>query len=243
MKEEEVVGGVIREGMSGSIDKNGVITVNETEESQEAHTEGKQDLLDYLESQPDVEDPFAEIVAEQEKKEPEKPQELTRAQHFAEFIRLRSGAAQLTAYQTLKAEDEEIDQIIEELREDESCQDVKTIKGNRDVYFYSVNRMSDNYAMIAMYVEEKDLVETIAQMVRFNCKTYPAPTPLTYFENHPYFYTQAQIERAVSLLVEKETYRDVHPLTNSEGTKYLYSDLTMSEVYAKALIEPDEFTA
>lgn len=52
---------------------------------------------------------------------------------------------------------------------------------------YSNGNMSDNYAMIAMYVEEKDLVVTIAEMVRFNAKTYPAPTPVNYFEKHRIF--------------------------------------------------------
>ena len=38
----------------------------------------------------------------------------------------------------------------------------------RQVYYYSNANMSDNYARIAMLVEEKNLPKTIAEMVRFS---------------------------------------------------------------------------
>ena len=61
----------------------------------------------------------------------------------------------------------------------------------RQVYYYSNANMSDNYARIAMLVEEKNLPKTIAEMVRFSCKTYPSPTPLDYFT--PVSYTHLDV--------------------------------------------------
>ncbi|MDD3253745.1 MAG: hypothetical protein PHV18_14435 [Lachnospiraceae bacterium] len=243
VKEEEVQGGVIKEGASASIDKDGVITVHD--ETQDGTD--KEDLLDFLAEQPDAEDPYAGTTALEEAMEAaeealEQKKEMTRAQQLAQFIRSRSQGAHLTAYQMLKTEDPEIDTLLAELQEDETCGDIVSVKGSRDHYYYSNGNMSDNYAMIAMYVEEKDLVVTIAQMVRFNCKTYPAPTPMRYFENHPYFYTETQIERALDLMKEREEYKDIRQITNSAGVRYLFSDTCMTPVYAKALCEPDEFT-
>lgn len=233
IEKAEVQGGAITEGASASIDKNGVIRVD----SAELEEVSKRDLLDYLEEQPDAEDPFAGIPVPVK----EEPKELTKAQQLAEYIRRRSAGACLTSYSALKAEDSEIDALLEELETEESCADIAQIKGNKDVYYYANSNMSDNYAMIAMYVEEKDLVVTISQLVRFNCKTYPAPTPLEYFEKHPYFYTKPQIERTIMLMEEREDCRDIKRITNKEGKQFLFSDACMTPVYARALCEPEEY--
>ena len=126
--------------------------------------------------------------------------------------------------------------------EDESCRDIAQAQGAKDLYYYSRNNMSDNYAMIAVLVEEKDLPETIAKMVRFNCRTYPLPTPITYFERHPYYASLPQIERAIDVLKRESKYEDIQVFENSEGVRYFYAEGIMSRKYAKALAETEEFT-
>lgn len=202
--------------------------------------EEKPELMAYLASLPDAEDEFSELEeGGSEDMPPEK--EETPAQSLAEYIRLRSAAAALTAKHTLRAEIAQFDELLEELRADPSCEDICSLEGNKDEYFYSSQSMSDNYAMISSLVEEKDLAETIAKMVRFNCKTYPVPTPCTYFEQHPYRYTKPQLDRAIYVIETKEQYRDIKVFTNSKKVKFLYSEELMSERYAKALAEPEEF--
>ena len=109
---------------------------------------------------------------------------------------------------------------------------------NKDEYFYSDDLMAHNYARIAMLVLEKDLPLTIAEMVRFNCKTYPSPTPLSYFTRHPYYYTEPQLKHALTLLARNPDYADVKTLvTENNHVIYLYSERHMSFKYARALAE------
>ena len=46
-----------------------------------------------------------------------------------------------------------------------------------DAYYYSSANMSDNYAMIAQLIEDKDLCVMVAEMVRFNARVYPERHP------------------------------------------------------------------
>lgn len=198
----------------------------------------KPELMEYLASLPEAEDPFADVKgAEQPEEEP-----LTEAQKLAGYIRLRSQAAVLSSSKGLKAEIENFDDLIKECGEDEACADIKSVQGNKDIYYYSSQNMSDNYAKIASLVEEKNLPETIAQMVRFNCKTYPVPTPWAYFNEHPYFATDPQMERAADVLKTSEQYQDIRLFTNSRGVRYFFADSVMSERYARALAEDEPYT-
>lgn len=205
------------------------------EETVREASEDKPDLMEYLDSLPDVEDPFPpmeEAVIE----------EKTPAQELADYIRLRSSAAQVTSKSALEGEIEDFSERMEALMQDDTCKDIAWTKGAKDLYYYSKDNMSDNYAMIAALVEEKNLAETIAQMVRFNCRTYPLPTPFSYFERHPYYATMPQIERAVDVLEREPAYEDIKVFANSDNVRYFYAEGIMSAKYARALAETEEFT-
>ncbi len=208
--------------------------------------EEKIDLLDYLDSLPDDDDldekkadDLEEVNLEEDKVEEEEAK--TKWELLAEFIRIRSGAANLTSKTSLLEEDQDIDETLKQLSEDENCKDIKSIKGDKDIYYYSQDHMSDNYAMIALLVDEKDVAKTIAEMVRWNSKTYPCPTPRYYFSNSPYFLTEPQIERALKKISTSEDYKDICELETNNKVKYLYSTQTMSEKYARSLAETVEY--
>lgn len=220
---------VIKEG---AISADGSISVEGSEGSEE-----KPELLAYLSSLPEAEDSFAEVAAEIPAEEPPK----TEAQKFADYIRLRTRGSMVTAKKSLEADIPNLEELLKELKEDETCKDIETVEGKKDIYYYSKAHMSDNYAMIAALVEDKDLRMTIASMVRFNCKTYPAPTPLSYFERHPYYATMAQIQRAIDSMNGKQEFEDIQKLTNSRGVPYLYSEHHMKKRYAASLIEDGEY--
>lgn len=206
--------------------------------AQQAAAEGKTvDLFDYMDSLPEVEDPFPPSEPEPEAlPEPErKPGEL-----LAEYIRERSRAAQLTARKALEAEEPQLDEMLEEVHGLESCADIRSVKGSKDEYFYSDEIMANNYAMIAMLVLEKDLARTVAQMVRFNCKTYPSPTPLYHFMRSPYNYTKPQLEQALRVLKRGEDTQDIKTVVSFNDVLYMYSSDIMSERYAKALADGNE---
>lgn len=204
--------------------------------SNENIKEEKIDLLDYLDTLPEEEN-----LENMEEIEEVYEEAKTEWQLLAEFIRLRSGAANLTSKTSLEKEGQDLEEILSALKEDETCADIKIIKGDKDIYYYSEELMSDNYAMIELLVHEKDIAKTIAKMVRWNSKTYPCPTPIYYFNNSPYLLTDAQIERALSKVKNTEEYKDICELKTGNDVRYLYSTETMSEKYARALAEDVEF--
>lgn len=210
--------------------------------AQQAAAEGKKvDLFDYIDSLPDVPDPFPPSEdATQPEPDPEPVPEQKPGEVLAEYIRERSRAAQLTAKKPLLDEEPELDVMISEMRELDSCKDIENVQGAKDEYFFSSEIMARNYAMIAMLVEEKDLSRTIAQMVRFNCKTYPAPTPLYYFMRSPYNYTKPQLDHALAMIRRREDMKDIQAVTAFNGVLYLYSEEIMSRKYAQALANGSE---
>ena len=206
--------------------------------AQQAAAEGRTvDLFDYMDSLPEVEDPFPPSEPEPEAPpEPErKPGEL-----LAEYIRERSRAAQLTPRKALEAEEPQLDEMLAEVHSLEACADIKSVMGSKDEYFYSDEIMANNYAMIAMLVLEKDLARTVAQMVRFNCKTYPSPTPLYHFMRSPYNYTKPQLEQALRVLKAGKDTQDIKTVVSFNDVLYMYSSEIMSERYAKALADGNE---
>ena len=203
----------------------------------ELKDEEKVDLLDYLEELEDEDDAPNSFEEQEEIIEEER----TEAQLLADFIRERTKGAYLTAKSSLEKEGQDLEELLKSMAEDETCSDIKFISGDKDIYYYSAEYMSDNYANIATLVEEKDLPKTIAEMVRWNGKTYPCATPLYYFRNSPYYYTDVQIERALDRIKQKEEYSDICELTTGNNVRYLYSTIHMSEKYARALAEGVEY--
>ena len=206
--------------------------------AQQDDQEGKTvDLFDYMDSLPDVEDPFppSEPEPEPEPQPERKPGEL-----LADYIRSRSTVAQLTPRKALEAEEPQLEEMLAEIHSLESCADIKSVQGSKDEYFYSDEIMANNYAMIAMLVLEKNLARTVAHMVRFNCKTYPSPTPLYHFMRSPYNYTKTQLEQALRVLKAGKDTQDIQTVVAFNDVLYMYSTDIMSERYAKALSDGNE---
>lgn len=202
----------------------------------------KVDLFDYMDSLPEVDDPFtpSEDPMIPDPNEEQAQPERKPAEMLAEYIRHRSAAAQLTAKKPLAEEEPQLEEMLAELRALESCQDIVSVKGQKDEYFYSNDVMANNYAMIAMLVLEKDLATTVAHMVRFNCKTYPSPTPLYYFMRSPYNYTKPQLNQALRVIQSREDMQDIKTVESFNGVLYLYAEGIMSRKYAKALADDGE---
>ena len=201
----------------------------------------KMDLFDYLDTLPDVEDPFPPSEdpmipnPDQENLVERRPGEM-----LAEYIRERCRSVQLTPRGPLAEEEPDLDEILSEMRSLEACRDIKSVKGQKDEYFYSDEIMANNYAMIAMLVLEKDLPRTVAHMVRFNCRTYPSPTPLSYFMRTPYSYTKPQLDHALRMIEKNPDMQDIRAFTTFNGVVYLYAEGIMSRKYAQALADGNE---
>ena len=154
---------------------------------------------------------------------------------LAGYIREMSRHARLVSRRQMEQEEEDFAAMLEEMLSLESCADIRSLKGAKDEFYYSEDAMTGNYAMIAALIEEKDLVATLAHMVRWNCKTYPAPTPLYYFMRHPYNYTKEQLEAALQQVQQRPDMQDIQTLTTWNNVLYMYSSDVMSFKYARAL--------
>ena len=97
-----------------------------------------------------------------------------------------AAAALITPHALLLEKVENADELLAQMPTDPQCTDIVTRAGAKDTYYYSNANMSDNYAMIAQLIEDKDLCVMFAEMVRFNARIYPSATPLKYFQRSPY---------------------------------------------------------
>lgn len=200
------------------------------------------DVFDYMDSLPEVHDPFEPSenpMIEDPNAEMDYTQ-LKEGEILANFIRERTQGVSLTPRKALEEEDPTITDTIDEMLSLESCQDIRSVKGQKDEYFYSIEYMAKNYAMIAMLVYEKDIPHTIAHMVRFNCKTYPAPSPLEYFMRSPFSYTKPQLDHALHMIEQNEAYKDIKVLHTWNNQRYLYSEDVMTKKYAQVLADDAE---
>ena len=200
--------------------------------------DAKPELLDFLAAAPDAEnDPYADQPT---KTAPELP-ELTPAQQLAGFIRSRSAAALVTAHAQLISEMENADELLAQMPQDPQCEDIVSRTGAKDTYYYSSANMSDNYAMIAQLIEDRDLCVMFAEMVRFNARIYPSATPLRYFQRSPYGLAPDEIEQTWKTMQGRPEFADIEELTNNQNERFLFSTQYLTRRYAKAISDVDEF--
>ena len=200
--------------------------------------DAKPELLDFLAAAPDAEnDPYADQPT---KTAPELP-ELTPAQQLAGFIRSRSAAALVTAHAQLISEVENADELLAQMPQDPQCEDIVSRTGAKDTYYYSSANMSDNYAMIAQLIEDRDLCVMFAEMVRFNARIYPSATPLHYFQRSPYGLAPDEIEQTWKTMQGRPEFADIEELTNNQNERFLFSTQYLTRRYAKAISDVDEF--
>ena len=200
--------------------------------------DAKPELLDFLAAAPDAEnDPYADQPT---KTAPELP-ELTPAQQLAGYIRPRSAAALVTAHAQLTSEVENADELLAQMPQDPQCEDIVSRTGAKDTYYYSSANMSDNYAMIAQLIEDRDLCVMFAEMVRFNARIYPSATPLRYFQRSPYGLAPDEIEQTWKTMQGRPEFADIEELTNNQNERFLFSTQYLTRRYAKAISDVDEF--
>lgn len=200
--------------------------------------DAKPELLDFLAAAPDAEnDPYADQPT---KTAPELP-ELTPAQQLAGYIRSRSAAALVTAHAQLASEVENADELLAQMLQDPQCEDIVSRTGAKDTYYYSSANMSDNYAMIAQLIEDRDLCVMFAEMVRFNARIYPSATSLRYFQRSPYGLAPDEIEQTWKTMQGRPEFADIEELTNNQNERFLFSTQYLTRRYAKAISDVDEF--
>ncbi|GHU82752.1 hypothetical protein FACS1894196_1580 [Clostridia bacterium] len=109
--------------------------------------------------------------------------------------------------------------------------------GKKDAYYYDESIMTRHYAELSALLEDKDILATIAQVTRSDCKLYPCPTQYRKLMDVPFRFTKDEILGAVARMKNEEAYQDIGVVTASNGASGLYSEQFMTRRYAQALIE------
>lgn len=105
------------------------------------------------------------------------------------------------------------------------------------VYWYSGNDMTDRYAHILAGLKQKNLLQIIAETVRYESETYPRPTRVDLFLEKPYSMEYETLMDLMDGLGSESEYHDLRLTRASNGVTYLYSDRYLSGFHAAKLAE------
>ena len=114
------------------------------------------------------------------------------------------------------------------------------VKGKKDTYVYWAPIMTQQYAKLDALLEDKDILATIASVVRSDSKLYPRPTPVEKLKRYPFNYTEDEILGAAARMKMEEKYEDIGMIQASNGSRALHSSKSLSKAYAQALYEASE---
>ena len=193
------------------------------------------DLFEYLASLPDVDDADALLPEETPETQPEGNPE-NKLQALAEFIRSRAKAAQITPLAIFRENDEDAVSILENISSDENYKDIVYIKSNKDTYYYSNKIMTDNFANIAVLVEEKDNLRTLAHCVRER-SAYPALTYSHFFADYPFYFTADQMTVIKENIKNNPAYEDIQVIVYPEQAEFFYSTQSLKPEIASYLAD------
>lgn len=114
---------------------------------------------------------------------------------------------------------------------------IEAVQGKKDVYYYYADIMTRHYAELDALLEDKDILATIATVVRSDSKLYPRPTQYSKLMNVPFRFTMDEILGAVARMKFEEDYQDIGVVTATNGNSGLYSEKYISKRYAQALLQ------
>ena len=128
-----------------------------------------------------------------------------------------------------------------EMEAAEEYQDITSIYDSEgELYLYSERHVTGRYARILLQVQTDDASTLIADTVREDSKIYPRPTAIELLTEPPYSIDSDEIEALVRRTIESEEFEDIKRIVASTGAAYLYSELHMSEAWARSLVETIE---
>ncbi len=118
-----------------------------------------------------------------------------------------------------------------------ALEQIDAVQGKKDLYYYHAGLMTRHYAELDALLNDKDILATIASVVRSDSKLYPRPTQFSKLMNVPFRFSQDEILGAVARMKQDEDYRDIGVVTATNGHSGLYSEKYLSKRYAQALLQ------
>lgn len=137
-------------------------------------------------------------------------------------------------------QDEKLQWIVQSMNEllsEDLYQDIVEVEGQKSHYYYSTHSMSDNYAKLSILAQEKDHCGVVAEVVRFECVTYPRPYSVEMLHYAPFWMTDEEINAALLGLKTKADCQDIQEVRASNDAVYLFSQQHMNKAMAQGLCE------
>lgn len=129
-----------------------------------------------------------------------------------------------------------IDNFLEELKKSEEISDINVLNGEKEIYLYSKEYLSDGYRDLLFNLEERKIEDVVVEIVRNESKIYPRPTSIEIFKLAPF----NTIDLDMNIVLEnvlKNGDTDIKIIKASNGVKYLYSEKYMTLGHARGLCE------
>lgn len=137
-------------------------------------------------------------------------------------------------------ERDEVRALMDEARTRPEYADVYVYEGAKDLYYYIYPTLAHNYVRGVAMAQENDLPRIIAEVVRYESKTYPRATDITTFTRFPYHYTVIQVQRMLERMARQSEYADLERYTSGKKNEYVYSTRYLTRRYATFLVEQGE---
>lgn len=157
-------------------------------------------------------------------------------------IRESSSKGRLTKKSSLTEEasrltEEEKEELFLSLASEPELIDITSLRGKKDLYYYSKDKMTENYANMVFRIEENDLIRAMAELIRKNSNIYPRPTSIKTFYSKPFSFTTELLRELLENLKDSSEYSDIEETKASNEAVYLYSSKFLTKKYAKSLAE------
>ena len=169
-------------------------------------------------------------------------EEMVKLKEVVRLIRKESQKGDLVEKESLKdvmgIGADEVGPLLARLPNYPEFTDLKSVTdGNGVEYLYSVSEMTDRYMEILLGLKNKNLLELIAETVRYESQKNPRPTRVDIFTKKPYSIGYDELKELLDCLGSKSEYNDLKFTETSNGTRFMYSERHMTRFYATKLAE------
>ncbi|QSX09130.1 hypothetical protein J0B03_03415 [Alkalibacter rhizosphaerae] len=166
---------------------------------------------------------------------------------LTKYIREESAKGHFITYEDfllkpLSFEEEDMELLLEELKSNVDYIQIKEVQGKETRYFYSTEKMNEQYASLLLRTKEKDFLQLIADTVRDDSKRYPKTTNIKKFLGSPYHLTTEELDAVLAQMEKDDAYQDIKKTKASNGAVCLYSDKHLVKARAEYLTEYEEVT-
>lgn len=163
------------------------------------------------------------------------------------YIRENSSLGKFVKYddfftEPISLREEDKDTFFEKLFSLNEYSDIQELKGKEKRYFYSNQNMTDSYAGLMFRIEEKDILNMVADRIRNDSKRYPKTTNPVTFKYAPYNMNDEELKEIFEQFKKNEDYGDIKESKASNDVICMYSNKFLTQNYADALTEFQEVT-